>query len=237
MKKSYILLHGAWHGKWCWEKVKANLENEGHQVLTPDLPGHGDNHHPFSQISLSTYVDFVSHLLENLSQPAILVGHSMAGIIISQVAEKMPERIAKLIYIAAFLPGTNESLTDMVNQASSIGISTEMSFLNENEVTLVKSNRTKNIFYNECSEDVAATALSLLKSEPVQPFAQKLNLSQERFGKVKKYYVICTKDEAILAVDQKRMCAGKVDDVIELAADHSPFLSTIDDLTRILNTI
>jgi pimeloyl-ACP methyl ester carboxylesterase len=234
-KKNYILVHGAWHGKWCWDGIKGNLESAGHLVLTPDLPGHGDNQKPLPQITLDTYVDFICGLLAKLDGAVILVGHSMAGIIISQVAERMPEKIEELIYVAAYLPKNNESLMETARKSAGKGVSTEMLFVeSNNEIIIAKSDRTKALFFNCCTPDVGASALALLESEPLQPFTQRLTLSEECFGRVKKLYVLCTKDEAILPIDQRRMYEGVIKDIVEIPADHSPFLSSALDLTMAL---
>jgi pimeloyl-ACP methyl ester carboxylesterase len=88
-----VLVHGAWHGGWCWDKVVRLLNKEGHRVEAPDLPGHGKNKAPIPEVSLQAYSDSICKILDAQSQPVILIGHSMGGVVISQAAEYRPERI------------------------------------------------------------------------------------------------------------------------------------------------
>ena len=90
---TYLLIHGAWHGAWCWYKVIPRLERAGHRVVAPDLPSLGIDRTPVAQISLDTWTDSICGLLDAQDEPVILVGHSRGGILISQAAEKRPEKI------------------------------------------------------------------------------------------------------------------------------------------------
>ncbi len=107
---NYVLIHGAWHGAWCWDKVVPLLEKEGHKVEAPDLPGHGNDKTPIPEISLQAYADRVCEILDAQSEPVILVGHSMGGVVITQAAENRPEKIKKLVYLTAFLLQNGEFL-------------------------------------------------------------------------------------------------------------------------------
>ena len=110
----YVLVHGAWHGGWCWKKVKPLLEVEGHSVFTPTLTGLGERSHLLSpQIDLSTHIkDIVSMLDYEDLYNVILVGHSYAGMVISGVAEKVAHRISQLVYLDAFVPEDKKSVVD-----------------------------------------------------------------------------------------------------------------------------
>lgn len=89
---AYILIHGAFQGKWCWEKVKYSLEQKNHHVIAVDLPGSGEDMTPPQEVTLKSYTDKVIAVLEKVDSPVILVGHSMAGVVISQVAEYLPKK-------------------------------------------------------------------------------------------------------------------------------------------------
>src|SRR5690348_12061426 len=110
---SFVLIHGAWHGGWCWQRVTPLLEAAGHRVWAPDLPGLGSDRTPLEQVTLDTWRDFVCKHLERAGEPAILVGHSRGGVVISAVAEAMPEKIARLAYLAAFLVPDGKTLGEM----------------------------------------------------------------------------------------------------------------------------
>ena len=107
-KYQFVLIHGAWHGAGCWEKVVPLLKEAGHQVHTIDLPGVGEDQTPISEVTLDAYVSAVSELISTISKPLVLVGHSMGGMIITQVAELVPEKIDTLIYLTAFSPRDGE---------------------------------------------------------------------------------------------------------------------------------
>lgn len=105
-KTQFVLVHGAWHGAWCWEKVIPLIEAKGHGVHTLDLPGLGSDETPLEDVSLNAYVDAVVKLISDIEEKVVLLGHSMGGIVITQVAEKIPEQISTLIYLTAFSPVT-----------------------------------------------------------------------------------------------------------------------------------
>lgn len=84
---TYLLVHGAWHGGWCWRKVVPLLEAQGHKVLAPTLPGHGEDKTPAAAVTLRSYADTICRLAGAQTKPVILVGHSMGGIVITQAAE------------------------------------------------------------------------------------------------------------------------------------------------------
>lgn len=234
LKNNYILLSGAWHSSWCWRYITPILLSKGHSVITPDLPGHGNDTTAFSSITLKSYVDSISKIINSCDTPVTLVGHSMAGVIISQLADMMPDKIDRLIYVAAYIPENKGSLMTEAKQSKSPGISTEMIVdIDKCEIDLRKSQKVKEIFYNTCNEEDANDALLRLKKEPLLPFSEPITISKERFGKVKKLYIECLQDKAIQPDDQKRMYINSGCDVITLHdADHSPFFSTPDALAN-----
>lgn len=109
---TFVLVHGAWHGGWCWSRVAARLRERGHAVYTPTLTGLGERRHLISpQINLDTHVEDVVNLLqfEELER-VVLVGHSYAGIVISGVADRVPQRLRQLVYLDALLLESGKSL-------------------------------------------------------------------------------------------------------------------------------
>jgi pimeloyl-ACP methyl ester carboxylesterase len=98
---TFILVHGSWHGAWCWERVVPRLQTAGHTVIAVDLPGYGEDHTPVADITLQAYADKVLAAVDAADEPVVLVGWSMGGIVISTVAEQRHERIAHLVYLAA----------------------------------------------------------------------------------------------------------------------------------------
>ena len=89
----FVLIHGSGNGGWCWDKVAPLLTQAGHEVIAPDLPGHGDDKTPVREVSLQSCVDRVVEILDTQSEPVILVGHSTGGLTISQTTEQRPGMI------------------------------------------------------------------------------------------------------------------------------------------------
>ena len=111
----YVLVHGAWHGGWCWQRLAPLLREQGHEVYAPTLTGLGERAHLLApEIDLTTHIDDVVGVLqyEDLSN-VVLVGHSYGGMVLSGVLERTPERIAQAIYLDAFLPNDGESIRDL----------------------------------------------------------------------------------------------------------------------------
>jgi pimeloyl-ACP methyl ester carboxylesterase len=111
-QKTFVLVHGAWHGGWCWRRVADLLEKKGHKVFTPTLTGLGACSHLLNKdINLTTHITDVINLIEweNLSD-VVLVGHSYGGYIISGVAEKISGKIGSIVFLDAFVPETGDSL-------------------------------------------------------------------------------------------------------------------------------
>lgn len=233
--KLFILVHGAWHAKWCWKYVEPLLIEAGHGVISVDLPGHGNHHDSFASISLATYVDHVTHLIQLQHQPVTLVGHSLAGIVISQVAENIPHKIQELIYVAAFIPEHGKSLMDEAEKNKLPGIGAEFIFDEENHaIDLKRSERINELFYHLCKAEDQKLAFSRLQKEPARPFRDPIQLTAEKFGKVQKKYIECKEDKSLHHKDQKRMHSKHGCHVIQIKADHSPFLSAPYALAKAL---
>lgn len=110
---TYVLVHGAASGAWVWHRVMPHLKQQGHRVIAPDLPGHGLNPRPMAEITLAAYVDCVGEILAAQTEPVILVGHSLGGAVITQVAEQYPDRIHTLVYLAGYLLRSGETMLEI----------------------------------------------------------------------------------------------------------------------------
>jgi pimeloyl-ACP methyl ester carboxylesterase len=111
---TFVLVHGAWHGSWCWQRVRTGLQRLGHEVFTPTLTGVGERSHLLDpKVNLETHVQDVLNLIrwEELDD-VVLCGHSYAGCVVSAVVDRIPQRIAHLVYLDAFVPETGKSLHD-----------------------------------------------------------------------------------------------------------------------------
>jgi pimeloyl-ACP methyl ester carboxylesterase len=232
-----ILLHGAWHGHWCWYKISPLLQKLGYNVLTPDLPGHYYQRRNFKNIDINTYVYSVQNLIETCQNPVILVGHSMAGLIITQVAENIPEKIAQLIYISGFIPQHGESLITEQAKFKSSPLTKLMRADKRSNTLFLPENaplEISNLFYNLCSQEDRQYALSHLQPQPLRPFMNRIFIS-ERIRQIPKLYVECLKDKVIDIRHQRQMHLPHSCTTVTLKADHCPFFSAVDPLIEILS--
>ncbi len=118
-----VLVHGAWHGGWCWRRVAQRLQAAGHEVYAPSLTGLGDRAHLLSpSISLTTHItDIVNIISSRDLENVVLCGHSYGGLVISAVADQLPERVAALVYLDALVPEHGQSMFDTIPVAIADG--------------------------------------------------------------------------------------------------------------------
>jgi pimeloyl-ACP methyl ester carboxylesterase len=226
----FVFVHGAWHGAWCWYKVLAQLENAGHQVSAVDLPSLGKDRSPLAGATLQSYTDVVCEALGARPEPAMLVGHSMGGIAISQAAERMPERIQKLVYLTAFLLRDGETLIAKASQSPTriTGLTARSP---DRLSTALNMKMIREIFYAQCPDEDVALAGLLLQPQAIAPMAAAQKLTEARFGRVPKVYIECLRDKVIDPILQKAMFqATPCEQVLSIDTDHSPFFSRPGEL-------
>jgi len=115
--KTFVLVHGTWHGGWCWQRVAEALRSKGHRVYAPSLTGLADRSHLLrKEVNLTTHVADIANLVkwEDLKD-IVLVGHSSAGFVITQVAEEVGPSIASIVYLDAFVPQVGDNLISLAN--------------------------------------------------------------------------------------------------------------------------
>jgi pimeloyl-ACP methyl ester carboxylesterase len=114
---TFVLVHGGWHGAWCWERLAPLLRGSGHEVFTPTLTGLGELAHLASPaIDLTTHVQDVVDLLEHDDlHHVVLLGHSYGGMVITGVAERAAERLARLVYLDAFVPDDGQAALELLS--------------------------------------------------------------------------------------------------------------------------
>lgn len=230
---TYILIHGAWQDEWAWELVKPQLEALGHTVVTLDLPGSGKDMTPSQNVTLDSYVDAVTATIDQQNEKVILVGHSMGGIVITQTAELIPNKIDKLVYLCAFLPQNGESLGSKLDGEAGPQFS-----INKNDMTAeLIPELTEQTFLN-ATENAAIKESSFkqMRPQPLGPFQQEIKISAENFGTIDRIYIETTLDRAIPIDFQRRMnTETPCTKIITLEADHSPFFSKTSELVSHLH--
>lgn len=233
--KHFVFIPGSFHASWCWYKMQPLLDKNGNTSEAIDLPAHGQDTTTISAVTLDTYVDAVCKALDKYNEPVILIGHSRAGIVISSVAERMPDKVDKLVYLCAFLiPNGEPMVATALTDSTSLMVS-NLIFNEQDGWHIPKKEVYKDAFYNDCSEEDIYLSSSLLTKEPNAPVGTPLKLTADRYGKVKKVYIHTTLDNTITYGLQKKMVERlPVNKTFELKAGHSPFLSQPKQLADIL---
>jgi pimeloyl-ACP methyl ester carboxylesterase len=236
--RTFVLVPGAWHGAWCWQGVVPLLGARGHRVLTPELAATGADLIPPDEIRLDTWARQIHDLLEQQPEPVILVGHSRAGVIISRVAELAPDRIARLVFLAAYLLPAGGNVADAAREDAGSLIAPNMIPATPGITCTLRPEALREAFYGDCDEPTVKFALAQLHSEPLRPLATPLRISEERFGRVPRAYIECTRDRTIsLAAQRKMQAVLPCHPVFTLESDHSPFLSHPRELADALGAM
>lgn len=232
---TFILIHGAWHGGWCWERLAPLLLDAGHHVVTPDLPGMGNDQHTLGSDPLREWADHVATLVERAEAPVILVGHSRGGVVISEVAERVPDRIHHLVYLTAFLLEPGEALSHVTERYPGIGPASAIRPAADPTRLDLDRELAAPIFYNLTSEVDAQAAARRLSPEPLAALITPVRVTMARFGRVPRAYIEATRDRAISLEMQRAMQARlPCQPVITLESDHSPFYSAVPELAAAL---
>ena len=203
-----------------------------------DLPGHGSTRMPISEISLQAYADHVCGVLDDQAQPAILVGHSMGGVVISQAAEYRPEKVKILVYLAAFLLQNGESLSQVFDGDTDSLLTPNVVLSEDQSYLTVREEAIKEIFYADCSVEDVVRAKSLLVPQAIAPATTPINITEENFGRIPRVYIETLRDRVISPALQKQMYTTlKCQKVISMGTSHSPFFSAPEELVAHLTSM
>jgi len=232
---TYVLVHGSGHGAWCWHRIVARLRRASHAVIAPDLLALGCDCTLPGTVTLARWADQIAAAVQSASEPVVLVGHSRGGIVISEVAERIPDRIRVLVYVTAFLLRDGQTLGESAAQISGSLVPPAIQVAPDGHSATLRSDVIRDAFYGQCSDDDFALAQLLLKPEPVAPLATPVHVTAARFGRVPRVYIECTADRAITHAAQRRMQeALPCRERITLESDHSPFFSRPEELAQAL---
>jgi pimeloyl-ACP methyl ester carboxylesterase len=227
----FLFLHGSWHGAWCWHKVLPRMQAAGHYATAIDLPGRGRAMARTYTVSLERMVRAAEAALVPNEKTTVVV-HSRYGIVASSLAERVPEKIARTIYLASFmLPNGKRVLDYLPDRDSLLTGRVEI-----NRLALwdrLHPAAYREALYADCSEDDVALANALLVREPIRPALTRLALTEGRYGSVPRAFIRLTQDKAISLSLQDRLlnetCADRVE---SLEASHSAYFSQPDTLVK-----
>lgn len=234
---NFLLVHGPWQGKWVWPAVSAELTMRGHEVHAIDLPGSGDDTTPLGEVTLAMYADAILRAVKAIGKRVTLVGHSMGGVAVTAAAEKAADSLARIIYMCAFVPGNGDalaSLSDLVPTRHMLPMETA----GNNVAADTRASSRVDAFMHDAPHAVAAWAAPQFQPQAIAPIMTPVELTEERYGKVPKSYIVCTRDRAIDPVLQRVMAArsgcGRIK---ELDSSHSPFLSRPTETAEMLHRL
>ncbi len=240
MVKEFLLVHGACHGAWCWDEVASALRGRGHRVAAIDLPGHGRRAAEVRQAGVTAYARAVAAALaaEGMSR-AIVVGHSMGGVVLPKAAELAPARIAHLVFLAAVVLPHGLSLAEtlitpvaremLAGNAAARG---DRAFLYPAEMAWAR-------WMGDMprSDPRVSRAISLLTPQAIQPFVERVDMRVFYSMRVPRTYIRCLGDRAVVP-DTAAQCAARLGvRPVDMASAHNAMLSSPDGLCRILEGI
>lgn len=237
---TFLLVHAAWHGGWCWKKVTPLLRAAGHQVFTPTLTGLGERAHlAHPLIGLESHVQDILNVFsyEDLTH-VILVGHSSSGTLITALAERIPERIAHLIYVDAFVPQDGEATIDLITFPRQAWESRVQS---DGYGWLIPS--LQPVPWDDFARDVWRITdptdrkwlVDRLRPTPFKTFTDPVRLKNAAAEKIPRTYIRCLQHASKTFdrfAEMARRTAGWR--LRELDAAHEPFVTTPRELTDLL---
>jgi pimeloyl-ACP methyl ester carboxylesterase len=228
---TFILVHGAWHGSWCWKRVRKALQTQGHDVFTPTLTGLAERSHLLSrQVNLDTHILDVENLMrwEDL-QDVVLCGHSYGGCVIGGVADRMPERIRALVYLDALVLESGENVAQHFPEPRFKQILEGVQAVGEGwkvppiPAAVLDVNATDREWVDrQCTP------------QPLDTFEQRIRLSGGARKVANVTFVLATGRPVSLALPFYEKAKAKGWKTITVPCGHDVMLDLPDELTRIL---
>lgn len=235
---TYVLVHGAWADESAWGFVRTQLALKAN-VVTVNLPAHGIDLTASNAVSLSDYVKIVTNVINQQSGKVTLIGHSMAGIVVSQVAENIPNKINKLVYVSAYLPRTGEDLLTLSKMDTQSKVGGALEFNADYTAATIKKDMITSAVCADCPDFMKEALVKYHKAEPAKPLGEKVTLTASKFGSVPKYYIHTTQDQAVGYELQKQMVKnnGTIKQAFEMNTSHLPFVVQPAEFVKILTSI
>jgi Predicted hydrolases or acyltransferases (alpha/beta hydrolase superfamily) len=233
--QTYVLVHGAWQAPYVWETVGSDLIKKGNKVIVVELPGHGSDITPSHSLTLNVYRDKVIEAITKTGEKVILVGHSMGGMVVTAVAEQIPTKINKLVYIGAFVPASGQSLGELANTDPDSKLGPQLTQSADKLTLDVNLDSLTYLFINDGTPAAKQQVLDNYRAEPAIPFGDTVTLTKAGFGSVQKVYIKTLRDIVISPGFQDRMIAGAdIKTVYSVNTSHSPFLAKPQEVSGLL---
>lgn len=226
-----VLVHGAWHGPWCFDKVVDGLDARGVPVVNVDRRRPSGPDGELRGVTDSAENEaIVRAALDGVEGPVVLLGHSFGGVPIT-TAPLGNDNVKHLVYLTAIMPSTDGSIPDnFINPELATAV-----LPGDDGSTTVQADKIRYAFYHMCSDEDYESALSqLVRDESVIPLDDPPR--ETAYDKITTTYVVCTQDQALLAEGQRTL-ARRADRVVEWETDHSPFLSNPSLMVDLLDAL
>jgi len=238
--KTYVLIHGAWGAAWEFDEVNELLSKDGSKVYVPDLPGHGENQKEISEVTMDAYVSHIDNFISKVDGKIILIGHSLGGAIIAQVAEKVSEKIEKLIYVAAILPKNGDSPLSLIQSDKYGQLLPRIIFSEDQSYATLDDSMVRELFLHDVTDKERLDKIvpEFLVKQAVQPFTAEIEITDRNFGSVPKYYIRASLDKVLTPELQDSMISNwDVEKVFTLNSGHFPITSIADKLVEVIQEI
>jgi putative intracellular protease/amidase/surfactin synthase thioesterase subunit len=235
---TYVLVHGAWADESAWGFVRNQLAVNANVVVV-NLPAHGIDLTPANAVSLNDYVKTVTDVINQQPGKVTLVGHSMAGVVISQVAENIPSKVNKLVYVSAYLPKSGEDILSLSKQDVLSKVGGALEFTPDYSAATIKKEMIAPAVCADCPDYMKEALVKYHKAEPAKPLGEKVVLTNAKFGSVPKYYIHTRHDAAVGYELQKMMVKnnGTIKQTFVMNTSHLPFVVQPKEFLEILTSI
>jgi putative intracellular protease/amidase/surfactin synthase thioesterase subunit len=235
---TYVLVHGAWADESAWGFVRNQLAVNTNVVVV-NLPAHGIDLTPANAVSLNDYVKTVTDVINQQPGKVTLVGHSMAGVVISQVAENIPSKVNKLVYVSAYLPKSGEDILSLSKQDVLSKVGGALEFTPDYSAATIKKEMIAPAVCADCPDYIKEALVKYHKAEPAKPLGEKVVLTNAKFGSVPKYYIHTSNDAAVGYELQKMMVMnnGSIKQTFVMNTSHLPFVVQPKEFLEILTSI
>jgi pimeloyl-ACP methyl ester carboxylesterase len=233
----FVLVAGAWHGTWCWEYVVPFLEARGHRAEPAELPGMGADRTPFAELEFGDWASSVAQVVSSDAEPAILVGHSRGGIVISQAAELVPDHVRLNIYVSGILMRSGECGLDSAALVPPATLQARSFELTDDKLAFRVMPELASS-YKQSPPHLVDRALTRMTPEPRFALVTPISLSPDRYGRVPRAYVECLADETVPLSLQRAMQAREPCNMVRtLDTDHCPTYSAPHELAVVLHDL
>jgi pimeloyl-ACP methyl ester carboxylesterase len=233
----FVLIHGSWHGAWCWEKLIPFLLEGNNKVTTLELPGSGERFNEIDAVTLPLLVDELRQFLEQQRTKVTLIVHSFSGLLIAQLAEDFYDKINHIFYLTAWLPRDGYSLIDMALEYNNSELPSIFIIPQKPNWTALDPEGAKSIFYHDCSLEDQLFASGRIKPKNSLPDRTTLVEVKSKKALAQSSYILCTEDKVIKPASQLDMATRfgfKEEQIVHFPSGHSPFLSQPERLAEVI---